>query len=1389
MTEAQRGRTLMRLIVSSSLRFRYLVVAAAVGMMVFGILQVQNMRVDVFPEFAPPQIEIQTICTGLSTSDVEQLVTVPLEQALDGTEGLDDMRSKSVPQLSSIVMIFKQGADLWQARQLVQERLGSVATSLPTWASPPVMLPPLAATARVMQIGVTSKVHDQMTMSMTAYWTIVSRMLHVDGVANVAIWGEDLQMRTVQVRPQDMQAHKVALNDVMEATGAAVDDGLLRFSNGNLIGTGGIIPTGGQQLNIQHEITVVTPADLAKVTVLNSDGVPVPLGQFADIKDDHQPLIGDAIIGNRPGLMLVVEKLPWADTVRVTQGVEDVVRMLQPGLPGFTFDTKIFQQADFIETSIHNLSQSLIIGFLLVVAILLLFLFEWRVALISLLTIPLSLMAAMLVLFLHGDTVNTMTLAGLVIALGAVVDDAIIDVENILRRLREARRLGTDTSTARIILDASLEVRSPIVYATLIIVAAAIPVFVLPGLSGAFFRPLAVSYTLAIVASMAVALTVTPALTYILLSRARVERRELPVARWLQRHYEGLLGRIVVRPRAVYTGFLAVALAAVLLIPQMGSSLFPTFKERDFLIHLLTTPGTSAQEQERMVIRMGTELRRIPGVLSFGTHIGQAFLGEEVAGVNFGENWLRIDANADLDKTLTAVRKVIRGYPGVYRDVMTYLNERIEEVLTGAKEPIIVRIYGNDLHTLRDEAADVEHRLGSVKGIADDHVDLQFDTPQIQVEVDLAKSARYGLKPGDVRRAASTLVAGEEVGDIFRNGKAYDTVVWSTPETRSSVAAISELPIDTPSGTVVALGDVATVTVEPNPSSIDRENNSRKIDVAASVEGRDLGSVVADVQKVVDNLKLPRGYDAEVLGEYTERQGAQDDDPRRDHRRSGDPAPAPDRVRQLAAGGAHPRHSADGAGGRGDRRLPRRRDHLHRLARRLLHRLRDRRAQRHPAHQPLAAPRGGGGDALRPRTGGARGEGAALANPDDLAGDRPGGGAAGRARGPARIRDRVPARRRHPRRADHLDAAQPVPRALALPALRTVPPPRGRRRGDGMRRTPDRRDCSMLSVGGRSARLSVLVVPLLLLAACGGTNAASRTTQAGRVAPVTGPRSGAVLSTPAAILPTPESDSCEEPTPFDAASFPDVPKVDNTYYPLVPGTQFRLDGTVVGDDGVKHPHRIETTVTDLTKTIDGVHTVVLFDRDLQGSTVQKSEIYFQAQDASGAAWNMGEYPEKYTPAGALDGAPKAWLPGQAGAEPGLSMPAHPKTGTPTYNEGLAPSVDFKDCATIVDTGRHTCAGPKCYDNVVVVDEYAPDQQGDGHQEKFMAPGIGNIQVAAAGGVDPEALQLTSASKLCAEALAKIDQLALQEDQRAYAAMPSLWGSTTPAAQTLSASGC
>jgi CzcA family heavy metal efflux pump len=866
---------MMRWIVGSSLRFRYIVVALAAAMMALGIVRLRDIPVDVFPEFAPPRVEIQTPCLGLTAADVESLITVPLEDALSGVPGLDDMRSKSVPQLSSIELIFKQGTDLIHARQLVQERIATVVPTLPTWASPPFMMQPVSATSRVMKIGLSSRTRSLIDMSMISYWTIRARLLRVPGVANVAIWGERLQMLQVQADPERLRSHHVSLERVMETTSDALDVGILQFSDGSVVGTGGSIETPNQRLQVRHVLPVVTPKDLSQVTIQNQDGKALRLRDVARVVEGHQPLIGDAVINDGPGLMLVVEKLPWANTLDVTRGVDAALASLRPGLSGIDVDPTIFRPASFIESSIHNLTAALLLGCLFVVLVLGLFLFEWRSALISLVSIPLSLMAAGLALYARGATINTMVLAGLVIAVGVVVDDAIVDIENIVRRLRQYRREGTDKSTAAIVLESSLEVRGPIIYATLIIVVAAVPVYFLQGLTGAFFRPLALSYALAVLASLVVALTVTPALALLLRRRAPLERRESPVVGWLQRGYTAALSRVVMRPLWAYATVAVVVAAGIAVVPSLGESLFPTFKERDFLMHWVTAPGTSHPEEVRIVERGSRELRSIPGVRNFGSHIGQALLADEVVGVNAGENWVSVDPKADYDKTLAAIQRVVSGYPGLYTDVQTYLNERIKEVLTGTSEALVVRIYGQDLAVLRNKAAEVEKVMSGVPGVVEAHADFEVEVPQVDVEVNLAAARRYGIKPGDVRRAAATLVSGEEVADVFRGGKAYDVQVWSTPRTRRSLTSIEDLPIDTPGGRQVRLGDVATVRVKPAPNLIERDNNSRRIDVGANVRGRDLGSVARDVSTRLRQVSFPRGYDTKLLGEYQERQAAQ----------------------------------------------------------------------------------------------------------------------------------------------------------------------------------------------------------------------------------------------------------------------------------------------------------------------------------------------------------------------------------------------------------------------------------------------------------------------------------------------------------------------------------
>ncbi|GAA1649044.1 efflux RND transporter permease subunit [Kribbella alba] len=866
---------MMRWIVRSSLRYRYLVVALGAVLMAFGAGQVRDMPVDVFPEFAPPQVEVQTPSLGLSAAEVEGLVTVPMEDALNGVDGLSEMRSKSVPQLSSIKLIFKPGTDLLRARQLVSERVQAITPSLPTWSSPPVMLQPLSATSRVMKIGLSSETHSLIEMSMTSYWTIRERLLRVPGVANVTIWGERLQMMQVQADPVRLAQHDVSLDTVMNVTADALDSGLLQFSNGALIGTGGFIDTPNQRLAVNNKQAIVTPADLGQIPVATKNGKVLRLSDVATVKEDHQALIGDAVINDGPGLMLVVEKLPWGNTLDVTRGVEEAIDQMRPGLTGYQIDTTIFRPATFVEHSIDNLTRALLLGFGLVILIVFLFLFEWRAALISIISIPLSLMAAGLILQVRGETINTMILAGLVIALGALVDDAIIDVENIMRRLRQHRASGSDRSTASVILEASLEVRGPIVSATLIIVVATAPVFLLEGLTGSFFRPLALSYTLATLASLVVALTVTPALALMLLRGTTKEHHDSPLARLLRRGYLPLLRRIIKRPRRAYAAALVTLLAGVLVLPLVGQSLLPSFKERDFLMHWVTEPSTSHPEMVRITTEASKELRQIDGVRNFGAHIGQALIADEVVGVNFGENWISVDEEVDYDETLASVQGVVNGYPGLFRDVQTYLKERIREVLTGSKAAIVVRIYGDDLATLHTKAEEIGAMMGKVDGVIEEHVELHVDVPQVEVKVNLAAAQKYKIKPGDVRRAAAAWIAGEEVGDLFRAGKAYDVQVWSTPETRNSVSSVQSLLIDKPGGGHVRLGEVADVAVRPTPNVIERTNSSRRIDVIANIEGQDLGAVVADIEDELEEVTFAQGYHAELKGEFSEREAAQ----------------------------------------------------------------------------------------------------------------------------------------------------------------------------------------------------------------------------------------------------------------------------------------------------------------------------------------------------------------------------------------------------------------------------------------------------------------------------------------------------------------------------------
>ena len=512
-------------IIGSSLKFRFLVLAAATVMLAFGAHQLPRMPVDVFPEFAPPKVEVQTEGPGMTSAEIEELITIPMETQLRGTPGIDIVRSSSVVGLSQVVLIFKPGTDLLEARARVEERLKLAIAELPQSAGIPTMLAPLSSTSRVMKIGISSKSHDLMDLSMIAYWTIRFRLMAVDGVANIPIWGRRAKNMNVIADPDLMRLHNVTLDEVLATTSGALDFGLLRYNAASKTRVDGMLDTPNQRLVIHQQSPVFSPEALADVPIfVKAKRAELPrLRDVAQVEWGTWPMIGDAVINDGPGLMMIVEKLPWANTLAVTKGVEAALAQLKPGLPGVEIDSTIFRPATFIELSLHNLNVALVLGSLLVLFVLGAFLYEWRVALISIIAIPLSLVAAGLVLWFQGATINTMVLAGFVVALGSVVDDAIIDVENIVRRLRQARLDGSSQSTARIILEASLEVRPAIWWATIVIVLAVVPIFFMGGLAGAFFEPLAVAFILAMLASMVVALTVTPALCLLLLDRSAVE--------------------------------------------------------------------------------------------------------------------------------------------------------------------------------------------------------------------------------------------------------------------------------------------------------------------------------------------------------------------------------------------------------------------------------------------------------------------------------------------------------------------------------------------------------------------------------------------------------------------------------------------------------------------------------------------------------------------------------------------------------------------------------------------------------------------------------------------------------------------------------------------------
>ena len=863
----------MRWIVESSLQFQAIVVIIAIGLIVYGVTQLNQLPMDLLPEFTPTTVRVQTEALGLSAAEVEQFITAPMEQdLLNGVAFLQDIRSESVSGLSNIDLIFEPGTDLFVARQVVQERL-TQSHALPNVSKPPQMIQPVSSTGRVMMVSLSSDEVSMIDMSVLARWTIKPRLIGVPGVANVSIWGMRDQQLQVLVDPAELHRNNVSLLQLMETTANALWTSPLAFVEASTPGTGGWIETSSQRLQIQHEQPINSPEELARVVIERRGDQALLIGDVAQVIENHQPLIGDATVNDSQGLLVVIEKFPWANTLDVTEALDDALAELKPGLSGIEVDSTVFRPANFIELSNDNLGRGLLIGAVLVILTLLVFVFNWRVTLISIVAIPMALLVAGFVTNLTSGSVNAVMLAGLAAALLIVIDAAVIDVDNIARRLGQHAQRNNGESPMAILLAASAEMRNPMTFVILILLLALLPVVFLGGVSGSFFQPLVFSYALGVLSALLVALTLTPVLSWVLLAKGPREHQDSPVVRVLQGVYRGILSGFVNQKVIALAIAVVLVVVAVVVVPLLRQdSLVPSINEPGLLLRWNAPPGTSLPEMQRITSEISRSLRALPGVDNVGAHVGRSITGDQVVGINSGQIWVEVAPGANYQATVESVRQVTAEYPGLFRGIETYSEERIQDALKGPTEPITVRIYGDELEVLQSQAEVVQQALSGIQGLTDLRIMQPIVEPTVEIRVDLDAADRFGIKPGDVRRASSVLLSGLIVGNLFEGQKVFDVVVWGTPETRQDVDSIRQLLIDTPDGGQVPLGQVADVSVVDHPISIERESSSRFIDLAGGVSGRDPASVAKDVQSRLSELTYPYEYHAVLLGNLQDQQ-------------------------------------------------------------------------------------------------------------------------------------------------------------------------------------------------------------------------------------------------------------------------------------------------------------------------------------------------------------------------------------------------------------------------------------------------------------------------------------------------------------------------------------
>ena len=812
-------------------------------MIAYGIYVASRTRLDVFPEFASPQVIIQTEAPGLSSQEVEQLVTLPIETELNGTPSLKAIRSQSIQGLSVVTLVFRDGTEIFRARQMITERLGEVVSRLPQNVGPPRMGALTSSTSLTLVIGLTSTNRTPMELRTFADWTFRPYVLSVPGVAKVDVFGGDIRQLQVQVKPDRLHAYGISLDQVLAAARQATG-----------VRGGGYVDNPNQRVVIRTIGQAMTPQLLGDVVLAPHEGLSVRLSDVAEVSEAAAPKFGDAQANGRPAVVLLVYAQYQANTMVVTSALESALQQMRQALATeqIEMDPSLFRPANFIETSLQNVNHSLLIGGVLVAVVLFLFLLDLRTAFISFVSIPLSLLAAVIVLDWAGASINTITLGGFAIAIGVVVDDAIIDVENILRRLRENSTLSSPKPLFQVVLDASLEVRSAVVYATFIVAMVFVPILTMSGVQGRLFAPLGISFILATLASLGVALTVTPALCYLILSRVS-SHEEPKYVRWLKEQHRRSLQAVGRWPRLVIGLVLLMCVAAVATIPFFGGEFLPEFREGHYILHMVTVPGTSLAESTRLGKLVTAELLRNSHVRSVSQEIGRAENGEDTFGPHYSE--LHVDlkpmAGEEAETAEKEIRDILAKFPGASFTVMSFLAERMEETISGTTAQFVINIFGNNLDLLDQKAAQVRQALATISGAVDVNIESQPGLPELTVRLRPERLLQYGFQPVGVLDAIQTAIQGTSVSQVYDGNRVFDVAVILEPGSRQKAETIGSLELRNANATAIPLRQLAYISPSNGRYSVIHEGAQRLQQVTCNVEGRDIATFSEEVKRTM----------------------------------------------------------------------------------------------------------------------------------------------------------------------------------------------------------------------------------------------------------------------------------------------------------------------------------------------------------------------------------------------------------------------------------------------------------------------------------------------------------------------------------------------------------